>query len=120
MEKEDKILKEIQQSNKAVLSLLANQNKLNAMRFDALDERIGSLDGKVGSLSTQVNSFKVDIHGIHGEIKNINISLQIITEKVERVECAVLDTRKIVDENTKDIKQIKHVVNHHLETTIHK
>lgn len=87
MENESKILKEIQQSNQAVLSLIAKQNK---------------------TIAVQHESLKNDLAGIHKAI-------EIVTKKVEHVEQATLENRIETQSLNTNLKRIAH--NHEARIT---
>jgi len=60
------------------------------------------------SLSTQIGSIKGDVSGIHGEIKNINKTLEIITGKIARIELATLENRVDMQGLNANLKRIAH------------
>lgn len=92
MTKQDKILEAIQR-----------QHELMVEQFGIVNKKLESHDGKFEKIVERFDQ-------IDGKLEKHDDQFEKIDGRFDRVEAAVLDTRKIVEENTRDIKELKKTV----------
>jgi len=112
MENENKILKEVQQSSKVVLSLIAKQNKTTAMQYDSLKNDLAYFMKK-----TMIRFERIDekFQHVNEKLGNIGETMETMNKKVERVELATLENRADFQNLNTNIKRIAH--NHETRIT---